>query len=127
MDTATLEALAEAGMAYTVLAPRQAEAVADEGGSWRAVDEGSLDIRRPYRVDLPSGRAISVFFYHGPLSQAVAFERLLADGGGFWNRVRGEAAPGLTALATDGETYGHHFTFRRDGPGLPHRRGPAGP
>ena len=111
VDTATLEALAEAGLAYTVLAPRQAGAVAGEDGHWREVDEGTLDIRRPYRVDLPSGRGISVYFYHGPLSQAVAFERLLADGGAFWNRVRGEAAPGLTALATDGETYGHHFTF----------------
>lgn len=111
VDTASLEALAEAGIAYTVLAPRQAQAVAAEGGDWHQVDENSLDIYQPYRVDLPSGRSICVFFYHGGLSQAVAFERLLADGGGFWSRVRGEAREGLLSMATDGETYGHHFTF----------------
>jgi len=110
-DTASLEALAEAGIAYTVLAPRQAAAVADPGGPWHPVDEASLDITQPYRAELPSGRSIAIFFYHGPLSQAVAFERLLTDGGTFWNRLRAAAAPGLVCLATDGETYGHHFTF----------------
>ena len=116
VDTPTLEVLAEAGIAFTILAPRQAErvaeAVSDAGADdWRPVDEGSLDITRPYRVELPSGRAISVFFYHGGLSQAVAFERLLEDGGKFWDRLNGAAGEGLLSLATDGETYGHHFTF----------------
>ncbi|MCK9239821.1 DUF3536 domain-containing protein [Desulfocurvus sp.] len=110
-DTASLEALAEAGIAYTVLAPRQAAAVADPGGPWQPVSEATLDITRPYRAELPSGRSIAVFFYHGALSQAVAFERLLTDGGAFWSRLRAAAAPGLVCLATDGETYGHHFTF----------------
>lgn len=110
-DTASLEALAEAGIAYTVLAPRQAAAVADSGGPWQPVDEASLDITKPYRAELPSGRSIAIFFYHGALSQAVAFERLLTDGGAFWSRLRAAAAPGLVCLATDGETYGHHFTF----------------
>jgi hypothetical protein len=31
----------------------------------------------PYRVTLPSGRSIVVFFYDGPISQGVAFEGLL--------------------------------------------------
>jgi hypothetical protein len=110
-DTASLEALAEAGIAYTVLAPRQAAAVADPGGPWQPVTEATLDITTPYRAELPSGRSIAIFFYHGALSQAVAFERLLTDGGAFWNRLRAAAAPGLVCLATDGETYGHHFTF----------------
>ncbi|WP_235956954.1 DUF3536 domain-containing protein [Fundidesulfovibrio magnetotacticus] len=112
VDTASLEVLARAGIAFTVLAPRQARAVGPlEDGALTPVDQGSLDIRRPYLVRLPSGRHISVFFYDGPLSQAVAFERLLADGGDFWRRLAGASGPGLTALATDGETYGHHFTF----------------
>jgi hypothetical protein len=112
VDTPTLEVLAAAGLAYTVLAPRQAEAVRDlDNGAWTPVDEGSLDVLEPYAVRLPSGRSIAVFFYHGPLSQAVAFERLLDDGGNFWRRIRGAAKPGLLSLATDGETYGHHFTF----------------
>ncbi|MEW5774671.1 MAG: DUF3536 domain-containing protein [Thermodesulfobacteriota bacterium] len=115
VDTSTLEVLAAQGLAYTVLAPRQAEAVRDldngDDGPWTPVDEGSLDVLEPYSVRLPSGRSIAVFFYHGPLSQAVAFERLLDDGENFWQRIRGAAKAGLLSLATDGETYGHHFTF----------------
>ncbi|WP_300164947.1 DUF3536 domain-containing protein [Solidesulfovibrio sp.] len=111
VDTPTLEALAAAGIRFTILAPSQAEAVSDDGKSWQGVDAGSLDIRRPYKVPLPSGKPMAVFFYHGPLSQAVAFERLLADGEQFFRRLSGAAGQGLLSLATDGETYGHHFTF----------------
>jgi hypothetical protein len=112
VDSASLEALAEAGIAFTILAPRQAAAIAPTGrDDWHNVDEGGLDITQPYLVELPSGRTISVFFYHGALSQAVAFEELLRDGGAFWSRVKDATLPGLLSLATDGETYGHHFTF----------------
>jgi alpha-amylase/alpha-mannosidase (GH57 family) len=112
VDTDSLEVLAANGVAFTILCPRQAKAVGPvENGRWTPVDQGSLDIRQPYLVKLPSGRSISVFFYDGPLSQAVAFERLLADGENFWRRLEGAAGPGLLSLATDGETYGHHFTF----------------
>jgi len=111
VDTPTLEALADAGILFTILAPSQATAVSDDGRNWRDVDAGSLDIREPYAVRLPSGRTIAVFFYHGPLSQAVAFDHLLADGEQFFRRLSGVAGQGLLSLATDGETYGHHFKF----------------
>lgn len=112
VDTPTLEAVVQAGFRFVILAPRQALAVGEMGGENRVqVDESTLDIREPYAVLLPSGQSIAVFFYHGPLSQAVAFERLLEDGERFWQRVRQAAGNGLLALATDGETYGHHFPF----------------
>ncbi len=112
VDTQSLEALARHGIVFTILAPGQAKAVAPlEGGDWSPVNPGNLDIRAPYRLHLPSGRSIDIFFYDGPLSQAVAFERLLADGETFWRRLSQAAGPGLLTLATDGETYGHHFTF----------------
>jgi len=111
VDTPTLEVLAAAGIAFTILAPSQGVAVSDDGRNWRDVDAGSLDITEPYAVALPSGRSMAVFFYHGPLSQAVAFDRLLADGGNFFRRLSDAAGKGLLTLATDGETYGHHFTF----------------
>ena len=112
VDTRSLSLLAEAGIRYTVLAPRQAEAVAGlSADDWRSVDEGSLDASRPYLVELPEGRSIAVFFYNGPLSQAVAFEGLVKDGERFWLRLREAANSGLLSLATDGETYGHHFKF----------------
>jgi len=112
VDTATLEAASEAGFRFVILAPGQAAAVADlDGNNYAEVTELTLDINIPYTFFLPSGRSIAVFFYHGPLSRAVAFERLLENGESFWHRLKEETRPGITALATDGETYGHHFSF----------------
>ncbi|MBU1229381.1 MAG: DUF3536 domain-containing protein [Proteobacteria bacterium] len=113
VDTRTLELLAEAGVRFTILAPRQAREVADiSQNNWTAAHEGNLDIREPYLIELPLGRSIAVYFYDGPLSQAVAFEGLLRHGDDFWGRLSSLAGPkGLLALATDGETYGHHFKF----------------
>lgn len=118
VDTASLEVLAAQGVRFVILAPRQAKAVASlDKDDWSPVEEGNLDVTQAYEVKLPSGKSMSVFFYHGGLSQAVAFERLLEDGENFWNRLkgffdhRGNSRPTLLALATDGETYGHHFKF----------------
>ena len=117
-DTPSLEALAEEGIAFTILSPRQAKSVRAPGDA-AAKDSSStpLDTERPYKVLLPSGRSIAVFFYDGGLSQAVAFERLLSDGAGFAKRLMGAFRPATTEeprlvhIATDGETYGHHHPF----------------
>jgi len=111
-DIPTLEELARQGIRFTILAPRQAAFVADiNSQEWHPVHDGHVDISVPYAVDLPSGASMAVFFYNGPLSQAVAFERLLQDGETFWQRLSGAAGNGLLTVCTDGETYGHHFTF----------------
>lgn len=117
-DVPTLEILAAQGIRFVVLAPQQARAVIADGKAV-PVSEANLNIGEPYRVSLPSGAAMTVIFYHGALSQAIAFESLLGDGEHFWQRISGEAAAlgakggkaPLLTLATDGETYGHHFTF----------------
>jgi hypothetical protein len=113
VDTPSLEALAAEGIAFTVLAPRQAKAWRPAGGEWRttAVDPG-----RVYKYKLPSGRTIDLFFYDGATSQAVAFERLLSDGHHIISRMtnRGPVeggGPTLCHIATDGETYGHHHRY----------------
>lgn len=114
VDTATLEVLADHGITFTILAPRQAAALYDEeneGQGWRGVAEHEVDITRPWQVDLPSGRDLSVFFYNGPLSRSVAFEGLLKDGEKFWRRLAQAAENGLTSIGTDGETYGHHYQY----------------
>ncbi|CAK7037512.1 MAG: hypothetical protein DELT_00630 [Desulfovibrio sp.] len=110
VDAASLEALAKEGISFVILAPRQAKAVSGADG-FVPVSDGNFDVTKPYRVDLPSGASMAVFFYHGPLSQAVAFERLLENGETFWHRINQNAPGGLLTLATDGETYGHHFPF----------------
>ena len=57
--------------------------------------------------------ASSLFFYDGPISRAVAFERLLNNGETLRQPAAGRLFrqrdwPQLVHIATDGETYGHH-------------------
>ncbi len=113
-DTPTLEALADAGIQFTLLAPHQAGQVRGPGRKqWRDVSGGQIDPRRGYFTRLPSGRTMSLLFYDGPVSSAVAFERLLSNGDKFRARLMGafddaRDEPQLVHIATDGETYGHH-------------------
>jgi hypothetical protein len=83
---------------------------------WQDVNGGKLDPSMAYRVQLPSGRSIAVFFYDAPIAQAVAFERLLTDGGRLAERLLGACNGNrtwdqLVHVATDGESYGHHFRY----------------
>jgi alpha-amylase/alpha-mannosidase (GH57 family) len=113
-DTDTLEALAEQGIRFTVLSPFQAAAMRKLGDeNWQDVNGAKIDPARAYLVKLPSGRSISVFFYDAPISQAVAFEKLLVSGERFAGRILGAFSDArdwdqLVHLATDGESYGHH-------------------
>lgn len=117
VDTPTLEVLASEGIGFVVLAPRQAKAVVENGAAIPA-GEGALVTGEGYEVHLPSGARITAVFYHGDLSQAIAFQGLLRDGERFWQHIvaggedlqRSTASP-LVVLGTDGETYGHHSKF----------------
>jgi alpha-amylase/alpha-mannosidase (GH57 family) len=117
VDLATLEALAEQEILFTILAPRQAGRVRKLNlRRWRDVSGGRIDSRMAYRCRLPSGRSINLFFYDGPTAQEVAFGGLLASGVEFANRLLGALdsdrdATQLVNVATDGETYGHHHRF----------------
>ncbi len=115
VDTASLEVLAEHGIAYTILAPHQCARVRPPGGAWIDTHGQRVDPRRPYVMRLPSGRSIALFFYDGPIARAVAFERLLDDGHRFAERLLGafdgRQEPQLVHIATDGETYGHHHAY----------------
>ena len=118
VDIETLEILARLGIKFTILAPRQARQESKIGGrSWKDVSGERIDPSMPYRLNLPSGRKISLFFYDGPISRAVAFEDLLANGEGFAKRLMAGFAedlrpwPELVHIASDGETYGHHHRF----------------
>jgi alpha-amylase/alpha-mannosidase (GH57 family) len=116
VDVESLEVLAEHEIRFTVLAPHQCARVRRPGGPWEDVSGQRVDPRRPYLCRLPSGRTIALFFYDGPISRAVAFERLLDDGHRFAERllgafVRGREEPQLVHIATDGESYGHHHPY----------------
>jgi alpha-amylase/alpha-mannosidase (GH57 family) len=117
VDLESLEVLSACGIRFTVLSPYQANRVRALGErAWRKVSGGRIDPTMAYSLHLPSKRTINVFFYDGPVSQAIAFEDLLADGDRFAQRLLGAFSdsrswPQLVHIATDGETYGHHRPY----------------
>ena len=119
VNRSVLDLMAHAGLSYTILAPHQCARVrpiaksgsADE--TWDETPNATVDPTRPYLVKLDGGRSMTVFFYNGPASRAVAFEGALNDGEQFARRLiaglhEDSDAPQLSHIATDGESYGHH-------------------
>jgi alpha-amylase/alpha-mannosidase (GH57 family) len=119
VNRSVLDLMAQAGLSYTILAPHQCARVrpiaksgsADE--TWDETPNATVDPTRPYLVKLDGGRSMTVFFYNGPASRAVAFEGALNDGEQFARRLiaglhEDSDAPQLSHIATDGESYGHH-------------------
>jgi alpha-amylase/alpha-mannosidase (GH57 family) len=100
VDDETLDVLAAEGIAYTVLAPRQIENAPERG--------------MPAAFRTEGGRTIAVFVFDGALSHDIAFGSMTREPDAWVARVASlaekasEAEPWLLALATDGETYGHH-------------------
>jgi hypothetical protein len=100
VDEETLDVLAEAGIRFTILAPHQATPLPPDG------------LPGLYRTR--SGRSIALCFYDGNMSHDVAFGELIRDAGKWSARIRALAAQrpnGVIAVATDGETFGHHHKF----------------
>src|SRR3989440_1306847 len=105
-----LAVLAEEGVGFTVLAPRQAATVDDE----------PVDTSKPYRWRHPTRASLGVdiVFYDGGLSHDIAFSLPTMSSEGFIDRVEGAAAGlrdrgagALITVAADGETFGHHAHF----------------
>lgn len=117
VDIETLDMLAEAGIRFTILSPKQAGRVRKTGTeNWSSVSRGTIDTSLPYLCRLPSGRSIAIFFFDDILAQEVAFSNLLDNGEVFASRMmqyfsRNLKQDGLLTVASDGETYGHHHRF----------------
>ncbi|MCK4910511.1 MAG: DUF3536 domain-containing protein, partial [Thermodesulfovibrionales bacterium] len=117
VDLESLDIMAAEGIKFTVLAQNQAGSIKPMGGEeFHDVSGEQIDPSVPYVLRLSGGREISIFFYDGSISQAIAFEGLLKSGEEFANRLlRGfsdeREHPQLMHVATDGESYGHHHRF----------------
>ncbi len=108
VDIPTLEACVREGLTFTIFSPEQAAE--------------PVDARRPYRVDLPSGRSIDVLFYEGPLSGTVSFNPHDTDSAEEFMRrfvlpryglpSEDPVANPAVIIASDGEVYGHHHRFK---------------
>lgn len=118
-DDETLGVLSDCGIKFTVLSPYQAEKVkAFDDAEFTDVSHGEIDTTKAYRYKIKcrNGKYIDLFFYNAQISQAVAFEELLQDGGRFVEKLKTGISPAqdfsrLTNIATDGESYGHHTKF----------------
>ncbi len=109
VDLETLEVLAAEGIEFTILAP------------WQAKGD-TIDPTEPYRVNLPSGKSITVFFYHRELSSGVSFNPSLTVNADrfveneilacFNPEKERLGIPQILLIASDGELYGHHQIFR---------------
>lgn len=109
VDIETLEVLAENGIQFTILAP------------WQAVDE-AIDVTRPYFVPLPGNKWITVFFYTQDLSTRISFDPSVTSNADLFTKNfllpkyglnhTGQDVPELFTIASDGELYGHHQSFR---------------
>src|SRR5215213_1074552 len=95
-----LALLIDHGMRYVILSPSQAKS--------------KISSSEPYLFRHPdgSGRSLAVFFYNALLAQAIAFDKALRSSKELVDHfTRAAEAGDLVNVATDGETYGHHFKF----------------
>jgi len=117
-DPATLEALIDAGLKFTILAPEQIAAVRGPGKTaWTEVNRDSVDSGRAYRWVAPNGKSIAIAVFDGPMSREIAFGDAARDAATFLQKVRASAERSgvkgrrLVLAASDGELYGHHKKF----------------
>jgi hypothetical protein len=120
VSPATLEALIELGVKFTILAPEQIAGVRRPGETvFELVDRDTLDTGRPYFWSHRdgSGRRIAIGVFDGPLSRAVAFGEESGSSGAFLEAVAASAERSrstesrLVLCASDGELWGHHKKF----------------
>jgi alpha-amylase/alpha-mannosidase (GH57 family) len=108
----TLSVLIEQGLRYVILAPEQAGRLRRQNETWSADSRGAVDTTRVYKYSRADGRSIAVFFYNGQLARAIAFEQALRSSSSLVDGfIRVGRSGHLVNVATDGETYGHHFKF----------------
>ncbi|HAF62185.1 MAG TPA: glycoside hydrolase [Anaerolineaceae bacterium] len=107
VDKGTLQALADHGIQFTILAPWQAK-------------NPQLDTTQPYRVQLDNNKEIIVFFYNAFLSGEISFNPSASENADTfvhdWLLPQSELLQRgheqLIMVATDGELYGHHQLYR---------------
>jgi alpha-amylase/alpha-mannosidase (GH57 family) len=82
--------------------------------TWRDATENTIDTSIAYRYVDPDNpnKSMAVFFYDGRTSRAIAFEQLLKSSRDLVDALAQSAhSRQMLNIATDGETYGHHFKF----------------
>jgi hypothetical protein len=95
VDLVTLEIFSRRGLSFTILSEEQVQGeVHGDAG--------------PYRVRLPGGGFFAVFVRDRHLSNELSFDTDRIVDGRRWLTEQVHGQQGLTLIATDGETFGHH-------------------
>lgn len=67
VDLESMDIMAQHGIGFAILAPSQARRVRSIGGNeWQDVSGGRIDPGMAYRISLPSGRVMNLFFTTAP-------------------------------------------------------------
>jgi alpha-amylase/alpha-mannosidase (GH57 family) len=116
VDLQSLRIMATHGIKFTILSQNQARRFKlSPKQEWETFHNGAIDPSRPYLCRLSKKLSIAIFFYDGPISRAIAFEKLLDNGEELKDRLLNafstDDRPQLINIATDGESYGHHHRF----------------
>lgn len=105
VDGPTLEACADEGLRYTILAPGQVRPASATSGA--------------YRLALASGRPFVAVVYDAGLGGCVSFDPIATTHAAEFTDAhvvpafdRRTGDDQLVAIATDGEVYGHHHKFK---------------
>ena len=109
VDDETLDVVGDEGIQFVLLAPHQVDPAPVDGGPVRYRTRGAVDL--------------ALMPYDGALSHDVAFGNAARDGAAWAERLASvpalgsdhQASRGVVAIATDGETYGHHHAFAEMG------------
>lgn len=108
-DLETIEILVENGIEYIILAPWQAGEV--------------IEPNEVYRVNLGGQSSLAVFFFNQELSSSISFDPLTTTNADLFvserlvpvlerSKTSVNEERNVVLIATDGELYGHHQTFR---------------
>ncbi len=112
VDYHTVDALVEFPfIKYIILSPFQANRIRKIGNwKWINVSGGRIDTSKVYRVYSKRypDKYINVFFYNHKLSHSISFDKALKNPSDMIERIKEESGE-LVLIATDGETFGHHY------------------
>jgi alpha-amylase/alpha-mannosidase (GH57 family) len=95
VDLSMLEILSQRGLSFTILSEEQVRGDLRAGAG-------------PYRVRLPGGGYFAVFIRERGLSNQISFDMDWIGDSRRWLESMLNGCQGLTLIALDGETFGHH-------------------
>jgi len=103
------------GECFVILAPDQAGRVVRQKGAWARAGIGQYRHHSPIGISTATGRVarVAIFFYHGPLGPAIAFERALSSSEVLVEIVQVPRTGSAGNVATDGEILRPPFQVRR--------------